>query len=922
MVDNSDINMFFVSNLPFEVTENELKEFFSPKAELIYCKLRKVEIGIKSSHGYLGFKNGKEDILSYVENNKFRNKEISIELIEDENDSEYENENYKHDSEHYNEKCRDLDSYKNVHKNKDNEVYKKTHKHNNKKLNKNIEIINENGEITKFGFLILKNMNMYDIVLLIKKIQELVRLSPQTAIKMLNENKTIYYSLVHALFLLGILNIEINPLSNEEIEKSNFYKIKSRFQYIYMDKKEEEIEGKEEVEEDNNEEETEEMEEKGIDTISSFDNKEKKKKKKNYELNENSETDIFLNGKKRKINDEYNESIGMNYNFSTCKKNCDTYNNMQNMKFNSSKNNEKSGGLINNRNISRSNHPNSKNMNYYGKNLFSFNNLNKNVKRDDYKQNYKKNENSANENNPDTNKKKNYLNKSYYTTTNSNNNNTSLTADKKKVNPFMNKISKNKNMNCKNMKTVSFSSNIYNTKSSNNSFKNSNRIIDNTNEKNLKLLYSYKNKDFVQNKFKNKNVNFNKEDNFINKNNIYINNYKEDNDYEFNNGDGNLSDRLKNFDSINISKINENDKNSNYYNFSSSDNSYSSKFNGSDQNSNYYNNFNNIDNQNISKINENNKNNFYRSEYEKVNKGAKGVKPSNRQNNYENSSSNLSDCSINIRNKKSYISDNKNVNEKKYMYPLYNKEGIDKISNEKDMENTNKINKEVDRNNSKSIKNENNNDYINWSLEANKKNEPYESPQNLYLNDKNVNNDDANNLKNNDDNNILYSYNNSNYNSDNNFNNDDNKNINNASDKNLEYGKKLMQRIKSNNQRRCIKLIDRKNNEDLNEEKMIKVKNINISNVKNDSLNRKHKREDNINMHLKMLLNKLKISLNNIPNADEDLLNEIINQKSILQNIIVSKYTDMLNWPNEQILRVLSIRKSLKNKGYNINEII
>ncbi|KOB87110.1 hypothetical protein PFDG_02938 [Plasmodium falciparum Dd2] len=104
----------------------------------------------------------------------------------------------------------------------------------NKENKKHIKIINKNGDITKEGLSILENMNMQDVVILIIKIQELVRMDPQTAIKMLNENKTIYYSLIHALFFFGILNVEITPLDNEEIKESHFYRMKNYFQYICM----------------------------------------------------------------------------------------------------------------------------------------------------------------------------------------------------------------------------------------------------------------------------------------------------------------------------------------------------------------------------------------------------------------------------------------------------------------------------------------------------------------------------------------------------------------------------------------------------------------------------------------------------------------------------------------------------------------
>lgn len=170
------------------------------------------------------FRNKKEDVISFIENNIYQNHKIWIDIFQggvcEQEDIEKDDENSNDGKSQENDNV-NPEIWKNVQFDK-----------------KKMEIINKNGDITKYGQSIIENMNMYDIILIINKLQELIRASPQTAINMLNENKKIYYSFVHALFLLGILNIDANKLNDEELTLSKFYKIKNRLQYLFLNKKE------------------------------------------------------------------------------------------------------------------------------------------------------------------------------------------------------------------------------------------------------------------------------------------------------------------------------------------------------------------------------------------------------------------------------------------------------------------------------------------------------------------------------------------------------------------------------------------------------------------------------------------------------------------------------------------------------------
>ncbi|CAD2111910.1 conserved Plasmodium protein, unknown function [Plasmodium vinckei] len=235
MVDNQDINIFFASNLPYEATENSLKEYFSPHLDLTFTNLKRTKYGVKSSYGYLHFRNKKEDVISFIENNVYQNHKIWIEIFQG---GVCEQEDVGKDEENSEEeKSQEIDKNEKGQENDKNDITN-SEIWRNIQFDKKMEIINKNGDITKYGQSIIENMNMHDIILIINKLQELIRASPQTAIQMLNENKKIYYSFVHSLFLLGILNIDANKLNEDELILSNFHKIKSRLQYLFLNKKE------------------------------------------------------------------------------------------------------------------------------------------------------------------------------------------------------------------------------------------------------------------------------------------------------------------------------------------------------------------------------------------------------------------------------------------------------------------------------------------------------------------------------------------------------------------------------------------------------------------------------------------------------------------------------------------------------------
>ncbi|KEG01269.1 hypothetical protein YYE_03857 [Plasmodium vinckei vinckei] len=290
MVDNQDINIFFASNLPYEATENSLKEYFSPHLDLTFTK------------------NKKEDVISFIENNVYQNHKIWIEIFqggvceqEDVGKDEENSEEEKSQEIGKNENGQENGNNENGQENGNNENGQENDKNDmtnseiwrNIQFDKKMEIINKNGDITKYGQSIIENMNMYDIILIINRLQELIRASPQTAIQMLNENKKIYYSFVHSLFLLGILNIGANKLNEDELILSNFHKIKSKLQYLFLNKKEN-------IETDNTLDEDLIYENKIDEHNSNTQNK-------LYNLNEEDCSNSLYNLIKKKRNDNYKE---------------------------------------------------------------------------------------------------------------------------------------------------------------------------------------------------------------------------------------------------------------------------------------------------------------------------------------------------------------------------------------------------------------------------------------------------------------------------------------------------------------------------------------------------------------------------------------------------------------------------------------
>ncbi|EUD64674.1 hypothetical protein C922_04930 [Plasmodium inui San Antonio 1] len=56
----------------------------------------------------------------------------------------------------------------------------------------------------------------------------------------------------------------------------------------------------------------------------------------------------------------------------------------------------------------------------------------------------------------------------------------------------------------------------------------------------------------------------------------------------------------------------------------------------------------------------------------------------------------------------------------------------------------------------------------------------------------------------------------------------------------------------------------------------------------------------------------------NVEVADDELVNEVVKNKDILNNILKSRVEDMTSWSNEQRVQVLSIQKALQLKGYGL----
>ncbi|EUD66200.1 hypothetical protein C922_03395 [Plasmodium inui San Antonio 1] len=244
MAESSCASEYFVSNLPYDVTEEELKDFFKPTCEVTYCRVKRTKIGIKTCHGYVQFGGNPNGVAAYARRKKLKGRQLRIELVENGNDDQEDDEedDGAEDGEGFppwQKGHRDgRHPSKGSTKQQKEKQAKYRDKWNSNKENESIELIDKKGMITKQGHAILSNMNMYDVVLLIDKMQQLIRVSPQTAIRFLSDNKTVYYSLVHALFLVGILSIEMNPLSEEDIIRMKFHALKNKFQFLCLDSEE------------------------------------------------------------------------------------------------------------------------------------------------------------------------------------------------------------------------------------------------------------------------------------------------------------------------------------------------------------------------------------------------------------------------------------------------------------------------------------------------------------------------------------------------------------------------------------------------------------------------------------------------------------------------------------------------------------
>ncbi|SOV77269.1 conserved Plasmodium protein, unknown function [Plasmodium sp. gorilla clade G3] len=774
MKDNQ-VNLFFVSGLPLDVTEKEMKDYFLPDHELIHCKLYSTHCGIKSSYGYVGLKSNELDIQEYVKTKKLKNKDIFIELIDEENESDNKNnDDNKNDDHHQNvEKesspCEEYSNTNNIcnlresvlnytnETNKNDNIYEdqnnicynnedvkdeKNKKNSHIKLKKKetkkyIKIINESGDITKEGLSILENMNMQDVVILIIRIQELVRMDPQTAIKMLNENKTIYYSLVHALFLLGILNVEITPLDNEEIKESHFYQMKNYFQYICMNDKKSTMQDVNESK---------------------------------INMDNESENYSYVDSSYQSEEEMINEDI-------------------ISVEENDNENEKNNNTLIDN----MDNTFNSDNIIYDDDNNKIYSNDG-----DDYHHNL------INKNHTHVNKKPLYNNYKPYIT--------NMKNDKKR------------------------------------------KIQETT-----KTLLNDANYNYGDN-------NITYEDKYYNMNN--------DTNMEYNNMKG-----VNNQSQFIDMRIKNKQKKDYPYKFLMQE---YIKVNDSSNNNNNNNNINSCGN--ISLSSDKRKGNLY----------------GNNRMNMKNNNNNNNNNNHNNHNNNNKNKNNKNTLQKGIPKPLYS------FIKNKDV-NRNHIN--YNENDFVQSVNENAADSGDTLLHNyNNNNNSSSSNNNLYRSNKEPKNHHEN----------THFHNLTNYN----VNNKQQLYRNNTDMRSDKFPDKLINKMKNtNNQRRGIKLIDRKNNpgEDNYNENKIKIKCINIE---EEEKNNNKLLTSGINSNLTLLLKKLKISLNDIPYAEEDLIKEIINEKSILQNILISKYVDMLNWTNEQVLRVLSIRKSLKKIGYNINGII
>ncbi|SBT33335.1 hypothetical protein POVWA2_014230 [Plasmodium ovale wallikeri] len=981
-----DISHFFVSNLPFEVTEDELKEFFSPSLELTNCRLTRTQVEVGGCHGYLSFRNSEEDVQSFAHNNKYQNRDlwfepleeqsekdaddtecrddgVSIEDVEGEKwgdahgkdgkwgdahgkDGKWEDAHGKdgkwgdahgkdgkwedaHGMDDNWERCSQVESrlYANLRRghlesntNGRDENEGRRNTQNRKRIKDKIEIINKNGDVTKYGHVIIDNMNMYDIILLVYKLQELIRESPQTVINMLSENKKICYSLVHALFLLGILNINTNSMSCEEVTLCHFYKIKNRFQYLFRGEKEvvEVPDGmntpdEEDALDEQNEARMSEQTEEGLHSVTSTD-KSRIWNKINGHANKSQEYYLCVNDENRQMVDfnycympssgkDITTSDALHYNYNDTNDGDDDF-----VKYGKDEYDEWIEGDAHLSNEKRrtaaaaatgweGKYDVGRNGGNQEKVVYSFSSLNKNTKKEDYKDYDLNIEYTLNDINTDLQKKKMYTHTTNFNPHLTGSNSIGpLTIERRKgiVTLYSNKMNKmkmkNKNKNKIKIKNKNKNKNTSHTNfgkstpfyvathSHTNPTRISGRNTESGNVKSFVPPMTYIGRDFVKNK-----------------GGLYANNSVIDSGYNYEkHEEGNGSDKMANTHNWTPSRVSENGSvqgNGNYHvhnldrhyqvgsctgeNWDGGDNpsvSYLSDRSGSRADR-------HVNASDDTMRTGSRKDYAQQSLYRKSRGAEKGIEPSI---NVNFSATPSSAPSGNNNHRTLHSDESANVRER----------------NDRRIDLTQCIN--VDEEVCGEV-------LTSWGKGTQVGSQQVGSQQvgGHQVGGHQVGGHQVGGHQVGGQQVGSHKYDQS------------AEHPNEQGERHLEFGKRLMDRIKtSNNPRRGIKLIDRKEDEGICDEKVIKVKSVNIV------VEKKKKEDCEINIHLKNILHKLRITLNNIPEADDDLVKEVINEKPILENILISKYSDMLNWSDEQILRVLSIRKSLKRRGYTINGVV
>lgn len=807
----SGMNLFFVSNIPLDVSEVELRNFFSPVTNVIHCEIKNGKDSIYAGYAYVEFEKGKEkekELISFAHKNLLGKNYLMIERMEDDSDNEDGKEIEKKQKGKGKKELKERISkveYKQL------QVLKK------------VNIINKNGDITKWGKCILQNMNLYDVLLLIKKIQEFIRSCPEVSIRILNENKSIYYSLVHALFLFDILNIEMQSLDPEELKKAHLYKLKNQLQYFsiknkYEDTEEADEDGFTDIEEERNmgkllrgEYRSKEQEEEEKYKVQAYDKYFYKKKKEERGDKKDMNNEYINNNYFRTYThgNPYNRNVNTDpyYEHNDIKKNADYYNegNIYREEYKHEEPREYESYRIKSNNmISRKKGIYERNGNRNGYSNRSFNNFTKNynfiesnkmITKEEYKQGYKIKEIETAVAPP----KKKFKSKNLYMNANSmegktTSNNTINNNMNKKGGSMHFSNNVNKSMYSKSSRIGSLYNQTYmnNGKSMNNPYKNVNISLDNMHDINIRYAYNTskdgntnKNNSFrSDNNRINERISYKNENTFLSGTKNYFNSHKEEE-----------PELMQNY--YNIQNVNQKDKTTGSVTQSC-----------------------NQKNENIEKRK---KASELKKEQEITRKNIYSLRQEDE--------------------KENFYSEGGNLHTNIYETNEYQKAGFQKQG---------KDNLELSSNGKMHIK---------------KREKEKETGTEAYNEEK----------------------------------------------KPYEIGKKIMEKIKTSvTPRRCIKLIEREHN-DKTQKKSVKDK----KSGQTDEINEMHKkkRARALDPNLKIILDRLQMTIEDIPDANKALMNELINQKQILNNILKTKYADMLNWPKDQILRVLSIKKSLKNKA-------